>query len=199
MHVEWIKSLEWSTQSWNALSIIMVMPDYRCGLPSSGGTHNEYARLAWLMPVETLLKQVASIFTLAEYCGESWLADWKNTRSCRNASGLWRYVLASLPLLSIRRAGLIQWWSDGGLRMGDYHTLASSSTSDVFHEGDCLKWGLWCTFLCRIWRWWGNLFPNSPSDYVFNQRSLGFLDQYRQSNIIVCRQTLGAWWFTILL
>ena len=189
MHVEWLS--HWSGQ------LNREMPLNRYGhaglpivvFPSSGGTHNEYADFGMIDACRDSIEAGrVQFFTLASVDSESWLADWKYPHDRAEMHRAYeRYVISeAIPFIK-HKTGWFDPMMTTGCSMGAYHALNFFlQHPDVFRGVIALSGVYDARFFVGEYGDDEAIYSNSPSDYVFNQHDPWFLDQYRQSNIIVC-------------
>ena len=195
MNVEWLS--HWSG------NLNREMPLNRYGhaglpivvFPSSGGTHNEYADFGMISACqESIEAGRVQFFTLASVDNESWLCDWKSAHDRALMHQAYeRYVIEeAIPFIK-HKTGWFDPMMATGCSMGGYQSLnIFFQHPDVFRKVIALSGVYDARFFVGEYGDDQAVYVNSPSDYMWNQNDPWFLEQYRQSDIIVCTG-LGAW------
>lgn len=163
--------------------------------PSSGGSHNEFADFGMIEASKEFIESgKVQFFTLSTIDSESWLADYKDGHDRALAHQAYdRYVInEAIPFIK-HRTGWFDPMGVTGCSMGAYHALNFYlHHPDVFRTVIALSGVYDARFFVGDY---GNdeaIYHQSPSDYIWHQNDGWFIDQYRQSTIIVVTG-LGAW------
>ncbi|MBG9988550.1 esterase family protein [Aerococcaceae bacterium DSM 111176] len=163
--------------------------------PSSGGSHSEYADFGMINACREYIENgQVQFFTLSTVDSESWLNKQKSMHDrAQMHSAYEKYVInEAVPFIKYETGNYGPMMTTG-CSMGAYHALNFFlQHPDVFRSTIALS-GIYDA------RYFGGdygndplVYQNSPSDYIWNQNDPWFIDQYRQSDIIISTG-LGDW------
>lgn len=164
-------------------------------LPSSGGSHSEYADFGMIDACRSFIDNGhVQFFTIATIDNESWLAGWKSPHDQAEAHQAYEKYLISeaVPFIS-RMTGWFKPMMITGCSMGAFHAMNFFlKHPDVFRKVIALSGIYDVRYFTGDYHNDPLVYNNSPADYIWNQNDSWFIDQYRESDIIVC-SGLGAW------
>lgn len=188
MHVEFLH--QWSEQ----LGHDMYINRYgHAGVPivvfpSQGGKHTEFADFGMVEAARHFVESgKVQFFTLSSNDEDTWVANDKHPNDMAKAYNAFdRYVIhEAIPLIK-HKSG----WNDpmmvSGCSMGAYHAINFFlHHPDVFRGVIALSGIYDARFFIGEYGDNEAVYLNSPAEYLWNLEDSWYLDQYRQSRIII--------------
>ncbi len=157
--------------------------------PSSGGSHNEYADFGMIDACRSFIEDgKLQFFTLSSIDSESWLAKEKSMHNRALAHQIYNHYIIEEAIPFIKhKTGWFDPMMTTGCSMGAYHAVNFFlQHPDVFRKVIALSGIYDARFFGGDYGHDQIVYYNSPSDYIWQQNDSWFIDQYRQSDIVIC-------------
>jgi len=163
--------------------------------PAQGGRFHEFEDFGMLGVVSSFVEAgQIKIFTVDSLDGESWANGWAHPADrARRHQDYDRYIVEEVVPFMRKHCGDTQdKFLTTGVSMGAYHAV-----NFFFRHPDVFDTVIALSGLYRLNHFIGdymdeNVYFNTPLEYLANLNDPWYLDQYRQSRIIVCTGQ-GAW------
>lgn len=163
--------------------------------PSSGGSHNEYGDFGMIESIREFIDRgVVKVYTPDSVDSESWFSTNKNAHDMAYFHNLYdSYIVHEFVPLVRHESNWGGKLIATGCSMGGFHTVNFALRHpDIFDTAIALSGVYDARFFTGEYYGDQEVYHNSPIDYLWNKNDAWFLDQYRNSNFIICVGQ-GAW------